>query len=79
MGQQDGGYQNGAEDGLRGVQGQIAGGANEGQQGGNNTLDRELEQLDRADGGSAYAQGNQLGPDRDTSVAEKRAGNWGAK
>ena len=45
MGQQNGGYQHGADDGLRAVQGKIAGGANEGQQCGNNALDRELKQL----------------------------------
>jgi hypothetical protein len=32
MGQQNGGYQHGADDGLRAVQDEIAGGANEGQQ-----------------------------------------------
>jgi hypothetical protein len=50
MGQQNGGYQHGADDGLRAVQDEIAGGANERQQCGNNTLDRKLKQLDRADG-----------------------------
>jgi hypothetical protein len=72
MGQQNGGYQHGADDGLRAVEDEIAGGANEGQQCGNNTLDRELKQLDRADGGRAYTQCNQFGADRDAPVAEKR-------
>jgi len=72
MGQQNGGYQHWANDGLRAVQDEIAGGANEGQQCGNNTLDRDLKQLDRADGGRAYTQCNQFGADRDAPVAEKR-------
>ena len=72
MGQQNGGYQHWADDGLRAVQDEIAGGANEGQQCGNNTLDRELKQLDRADGGRAYPQCNQFGADRAAPVAEKR-------
>ena len=72
MGQQNGGYQHGANDGLRAVQDEIAGGANEGQQCGNNTLDWKLKQLDRADGGRAYTQRNQFGADRDAPVAEKR-------
>jgi hypothetical protein len=72
MGQENGGYQHGADDGLRAVQDEIAGGANKGQQCGNNTLDRKLKQLDRADGGGAYTQCNQFGADRDAPVAKKR-------
>jgi hypothetical protein len=71
MGQQQGGDQDGTDDGFCAVQGEIPGGADEGQQGGNDTLDRKLEQFDRADAGGAYTEGDQFGPDRDPAVAEQ--------
>jgi hypothetical protein len=49
MGQQQGGDQDGTDDGFCAIQGEIPGGADEWQQGGNDTLDRKLEQFDRAD------------------------------
>ena len=46
MGQQQGGDQYGTDDGFCAIQGEIPGGADEWQQGGNDTLDRKLEQFD---------------------------------
>jgi hypothetical protein len=57
--------------GFYAIQGEIPGGADEWQQGGNDTLDRKLEQFDRADAGGAYTEGDQFGPDRDPAVAKQ--------
>ena len=83
MGQQKGGDQHGADDGLRAVQDEITGGADEGQQGGDNTLDRELQQLDRADARRMGVGRNELAAvgiresaphDRDSQLSHIEAG-----
>ena len=69
--QKEGGDEDGTDDGLSPVQGEIPGGSDEGEQGGKDAFERKLQQLDRADAGRADAEGDQFGPDRNPAVAEQ--------
>src|ERR1700738_1785115 len=69
--QQQGGDYYGTDDGLRAIQGEISGPADEGYQNGKEPPDRKLQQLDCADGRGSYTEGNQFGPDRDPTVAKQ--------
>jgi hypothetical protein len=71
VGQYQSGDEEGTDDGLGAIQGQIPGGSNEGQQRGNDSLDRKLQQLNRPDAGCADTQGDKLGPDRNPAITEQ--------
>lgn len=68
--QQKGGDEDWTDDGLSPIQCQIPGGSDEGKQSSKDAFERQLQQLDRADGGRADAESNQFGPDRNPAVAE---------
>jgi hypothetical protein len=56
--QDQAGNENGAADGFRSIQREVAGDANEGQQRSNNRLEGDLQQLDDGDNGGSGAEGD---------------------
>ena len=71
MGHQQGGDEYRTDDRFRTIQGEIPGSADEGQQSGDDTLERKLQQLDRADAGGANTESDQFCPNWDPAVAEQ--------
>jgi len=71
IGQQQSSNQNGAEDRLRAIQGEISGSPYERQQSRNESLDRKLEQFDRANAGGAQTKSNQLSADWNAAVTKQ--------
>jgi hypothetical protein len=69
--QDQGGDEYRTDNGLGSVQGKVSGGSDKRQQGGNHSLDRKLQQLNRTDPGSAYSEGDQFGPDWNPAVTEQ--------
>jgi hypothetical protein len=72
IGQHQSGNQYRADDRLGAIQGEIPGGSDEGDQGRNDSLDRKLQQFNRAGARGAYTESNEFGADRDPSVAKQR-------
>src|ERR1700731_521027 len=72
MRQQKGGDQHGADDSLRTVQSEIAGGADEGKQSSDHARGRGLKQLARADGGCPNPRAQHFVRDWAPPVTEER-------
>jgi hypothetical protein len=72
IGQEQRGYEYGAEDGFDAVQNNVSGDADDRQDDGEQAFQWYLKQLCKANDRRAYSQCNQLRPDRDAAITKER-------